>query len=208
MTIPVCYLIGDSISIDYGDQLSDALQGKVDYRRKDGVAEAKLNLDDPRGANGGDSSMVLRYLQAWAEETEPPKHELLLVNCGLHDIKVHKETGEIVISQEAYRANLQAIVNLSPKLANQFAWIRTTPVDDERHAQRTRFGFHRYERDVQTYNAIADEVMQAAGVPIIDLHSFTLACPGELFRDGVHFAKPVIREQALWLAGWVLGRLS
>jgi hypothetical protein len=33
------------------------------YARKEGETEALLNLDQPQGANGGNSSMVLAYSQ-------------------------------------------------------------------------------------------------------------------------------------------------
>ena len=83
--------------------------------------------------------------------------------------------------------------------------MRTTPVDDERHAQRTSFGFHRYQADVDRYNAVADEVMTQAGVKVIDLAGFTAACllpEGEaLFSDGVHFSPTVQAAQGAWLAG-------
>lgn len=204
---PSCYLIGDSISIQYGPHLAAALLDRCRYHRKAGEDEARLDLDQPRGANGGDSGMVRAFLAARAADPDTPRHDLLLVNCGLHDIKIAKDSGAIAVDAASYRENLEAIVALAPRLADRLVWIRTTPVDDERHAGRTGFGFHRYQRDVATYNGIADAVMQAAGVTILDLHGFTLSCGEELFSDGVHFTAAVQQRQGAWLAGWILGLL-
>ena len=60
------YVIGDSISIQYGPHLQAYLKGTMGYARKEGEEKALLNLDCPQGANGGDSSMVLSFLKARA----------------------------------------------------------------------------------------------------------------------------------------------
>jgi hypothetical protein len=36
----------------------------VGYARKEGEEEVRLNLDNPSGANGGDSSMVFHFYKA------------------------------------------------------------------------------------------------------------------------------------------------
>jgi hypothetical protein len=58
------YVLGDSISMQYGPSLEAYLEGVISYSRKEGEEEALLNLDNPRGANGGDSGMVLTFLKA------------------------------------------------------------------------------------------------------------------------------------------------
>ena len=58
------YIIGDSISIHYGPYLQTYLDGVMEYSRKEGEEEALLNLDNPQGANGGDSAMVLSFLES------------------------------------------------------------------------------------------------------------------------------------------------
>ena len=131
--------------------------------------EAKLNLDDPQGANVGTSTMARRFLTALSEQPDPQtgtqtgnkQADLFLLNCGLHDVKVNKESGAITSSPEVYRSNLEAITELMPRLADAWAWIRTTPVDDDKHAAR-KTSFTRYQRDVDAYNRIADDVMNAA----------------------------------------------
>jgi len=204
---PGIYVIGDSISIQYGPYLERALGDAVAYRRKEGEDEAVLNLDTPRGANGGDSGMVRGFLRGLADHGGF-RTDLMLVNCGLHDIKTDPATGSIAVEPDAYRENLYAIVDLAGSLAEGMAWVRTTAVEDDLHARRDA-GFGRVDADVDRYNAIADTVMAGRGVPVIDLHGFSrrLGLGGAVSRDGVHFHGPVQRQQAAFLAGWVLARL-
>jgi lysophospholipase L1-like esterase len=81
------YVLGDSISIQYGLYLQKYLEGVMEYNRKQGDEEALLNLDKPQGANGGDSGMVLSFLRARAASGGIDA-DLLLLNCGLHDRQV------------------------------------------------------------------------------------------------------------------------
>ena len=52
------FVVGDSISIQYGPFLEQMLSGRIAYARKGSedatMAEALRNLDIPVGANGGD----------------------------------------------------------------------------------------------------------------------------------------------------------
>ena len=200
------YIIGDSISIQYGPYLQQYLNGFMDYARKDGEAEALLNLDRPQGANGGDSSMVLDFLQA-AAATRSIRADILLLNCGLHDIKTDPVRGTKQVSLDAYTRNLQAMVPIVQQtLGIKLAWIRTTPCDEKVHNASAQMAFHRYAADCLAYNAAADAVMAAAGVPMIDLHTFTLNLAPDLYCDHVHFTDPVRRLQAAFIAGWLTTR--
>jgi lysophospholipase L1-like esterase len=196
------YVVGDSISIQYGPHLRDLLQGAMTYSRKEGEEEARLNLDNPQGANGGDSSRVLSFLRARAAAGGIPA-DILLLNCGLHDIKTDPATGRKQVPLADYERNLRAILELRPRLVPAMAWIRTTPADERVHNARPNMTFHRFAADVDAYNAAADAVMAAAGVPVIDLFSFTRNLGPDLFCDHVHFTEPVRRLQATFLAGWL-----
>ena len=201
------FVIGDSITLDYGPHLEAALEGVASVSRKEGRGEAYKNLDLPRGANGGHSGMVREYL-GYLNAGGVFHTDVMLINCGLHDIKSNLETGELQVSTEAYRENLVAIMDLAPDLARKVAWVRTTPIDDERHAKR-RCGFGRVQRDVDRYNQIADEVMKEKGIQIIPFDEATheMGTRMDLYRDGVHFLKPVHKEQGEYLAGEVRGLL-
>ena len=191
------FVLGDSISIHYGPYLKQMLDGQFAYDRKRGD-EALANLDRPAGANGGDSRQVLAFLDE--QRAQAAHHDVLLLNCGLHDLRTDPQTGEKQVPLEEYEQNLQRILTLAEDLASLAVWVRTTPVDDERH-NRLRSTFWRYNRDVVTYNNVADGVMQGSGVPTIDLYTFTRTLGDGVYCDHVHFAEEMRALQAAFIAG-------
>lgn len=200
------YLIGDSISIQYGPYLEQYLRGSFDYERKSGEATALLDLDQAQGANGGDSGHVLAFLRAAAKQ-QAIRAELLLFNCGLHDIKRDPASGRIQVSATDYGHNLQAIVAVIRSMNCRPVWIRTTPCDEKVHNTPGKT-FHRFRADVEERNAIADRLMGQLGVPAIDLHGFTLNLGTDLYRDHVHFHEHIREKQAAFIAGWLDARHS
>jgi lysophospholipase L1-like esterase len=201
MSLPKVYVVGDSISMHYGPYLERDLRGVFEYARKEGEEEALLNLDRPQGANGGDSSMVLEFLEARLR-SGGLGCDLLLVNCGLHDIKTDPRTGAKQVPLAAYRANLERIVSLVRGAGLAMAWVRTTPCDEAVHNARNT-QFHRFAADGIAYNAVADEVMAAAGIPSIDLYTFTANLGPDLYLDHVHFHDHIRQQQAAYIAGWL-----
>lgn len=202
MSKPRLYVIGDSISMQYGPYLEQYLAGRFTYARKTAEAEARLNLPAPQGDNGGDSSAVLAFL-AGLVATGALAADLLLVNCGLHDIKTDPASGRKQVGIDDYRRNLEGIVAQARNAAVPLVWVRTTPCDEAVHNTRPGMTFHRFAADCAAYNAVADEVMAAAGVPTIDLHSFTASLGGEVYCDHVHFHEAVREKQGAYIAGWV-----
>jgi hypothetical protein len=205
MSLPHLFVLGDSISMQYGPHLQVMLEGVMTYARKTGENEGEgyADLDMPEGANGGDSQRVLQYLRFKAEH-EDFHPDVLLVNCGLHDIKTDPETSAVQVELDAYRGNLAEIVKIGRQTAGTLVWVRTTPVDDEQHNTRAK-AFKRFAKDLLAYNAVADEIMTSAGVASIDLFAFTngLGPPAEVFCDHVHYPEPVQRLQAAFIAGYL-----
>lgn len=196
------YVVGDSISIQYGPYLQAYLDGVMGYGRKEGEEEALLNLDNPQGANGGDSSMVLRFLASKAQAGGVDA-DLLLVNCGLHDLKRDPASGAYQVPIDAYRENLEAIVQTARAMPCTLVWIRTTPCDEAVH-NHADMAFHRFAADCAAYNGVADQVMAAAGVPTIDLYTFTRNLGEDLYCDHVHFHDHIREKQAAFIAGWLM----
>jgi len=199
------FIIGDSISIHYGPYLKAYLKNRFTYSRKTGK-DGLIDLDDPKGANGGDSFMVLQYLLD-EERTNRPhlkNPDFLFINCGLHDIKTDPAAGKNQVPLKQYQKNLRGIVNAAARVSVQTVWIRTTPVDDGIHQSKGR-PFHRFNRDVIRYNQAADEIMKAKGIPAIDLYTFTVNIEENLYCDHVHFREPVRKKQAAYIAGWIGG---
>ncbi len=199
------YIVGDSISIQYGPYLESYLEGTMDYSRKGVEEEALLNLENPQGANGGDSSMVLSFLRAKAESGGIDA-DLLLVNCGLHDIKTNPETGERQVSMDEYSENLRAIMHTAKRMKPTLIWIRTTPCDEAVHNQPSlNMNMHRFSADCDAYNRAADLIMNEAHIPSLDLHTFTKNLGSDLYCDHAHFHEHIREKQAAFIAGWLMG---
>ncbi len=194
MSLPTLHVVGDSISIHYGPYLQAMLTDVMTYSRK---TAPDGNLDDSGAANGGDSSLVLDYLRMLQPDRP---FALLLINCGLHDIKRDVATHAPQVSPDRYQANLREILTQAQRLAARTIWVRTTPVIDERH-NRLNTTFQRFAADVEVYNAAADRIMHERDVATIDLFTFTRNLGQEVYVDHVHFTDQVRAQQAAFIAG-------
>jgi len=192
------FLIGDSISIEYGPYLKEYTSDFADMERKENDGLARSNLDVPMGANGGDSRMVLDYLSYKLQEPDFSP-DYVLLNCGLHDIKRNPQTYEIQISDLTYCHNLVEIIDLLKKKHIQPIWIRTTWVVDSIHNAKSK-AFYRYNADVCYYNKMADSICLKHKIPIIDLYTFTVNQGVEKMRDHVHYISEAQKEQAEFIA--------
>lgn len=190
------FVLGDSISMHYGPFLAEYMKDVFEYDRKGKNQECK-DLNIASQVNGGDSSNCLEYLQLLPNL----EYDVLLLNCGLHDIKTH-ETG-IQITAEEYEKNLKEIVELVRSRGKKIVWVASTPLDDETHNRECTI-FFRYNKDIVAYNAVADRVMKELGVPVIDLYSFTMSLDEPLYEDHVHFFEPVRKLHGAFIAGQVL----
>lgn len=221
---PRLFLLGDSISIDYGPYLERMLAGRFYCDRKGSELLTDGEPDQPSerqdilqrlaaldkglpALNGGDSSSVLAYLQNMIVQATP-NWSFLLLNCGLHDIRVDPQTRDHQVEKEDYASNLEEVIRLASSLGRRVIWVRTTPVADDRH-QRLNPEFQRFNADVIAYNDIADAKMKSVGIPSIDLYNFTLGlCEiperlEDLIIDHVHFKQEISQLQAAYIAGWL-----
>ncbi len=201
MNLPKLFVVGDSISVGYSPHLEKFTKGVFQfYGRKTGMEEALKDLDIPLGSNVGDSSMVLNYLQTMLDKSDW-RPEILLLNCGLHDIKTVE--GSVQIPIEGYRENLRSIIKLLADKGIKVLWVRSTPVEDEQHNSHPKF--KRYSSDLEKYNKAADEIMNETGIKMIDLHSFTsnLGKGKDIYRDHVHYYPEIEALQASYIAGFL-----
>lgn len=194
-TYPKVFVIGDSISMHYGPYLEKSLSGFFKYDRKRGTDK---NLDEPNGANGGDSNMVLAYLKE-LENSDDFKTDYLLINCGLHDIKRSGKNSDCQVIAFQYLKNIEEIITLSRKLKIQLIWINSTPVVDTIH--NAKMGFKRYNNDIIKYNNAAADLMKKEKIPIIDLYTFTKKFIPEGYIDHVHYNLEVRQQQADFITG-------
>ena len=192
------FIIGDSISMHYHDDIKHFLSGYATCTRKgEGKDAGDLNYESK--VNGGDSSCVLAYLEYRTDIDA----DVFLINCGLHDIKYYEEVGHLQVEQEDYRNNLKAIASNIKSRGKQMIWVMSTTVDDEIHSSRCDV-FSRKSKDIIAYNRIAAEVMMEEQIPVIDLHDFTEKLGEGVFCDHVHFHPEVRKLHAAFLAGQII----
>ena len=116
---------------------------------KDLVANPELD-----GCNGGDSRHNLQYLRHLAESTAPlgpgdeqllsptttpsrltgVKADVIVLNCGLWDVKTDPQTGERAVALREYERNVREMVRVARQsLGERVVWVSTTPLDDHKH---------------------------------------------------------------------------
>jgi lysophospholipase L1-like esterase len=188
------FVVGDSISMHYGPYLEESLDWFMEYDRK---GKKEKDLDNPSGANGGDSQMVLSYLNELKANMNF-EADYLVVNCGLHDIKKNTKSKNNKIPLKQYSNNLEQIILASKELGANLVWINSTPVVDSIH--NSKVGFLRYNDDVVKYNNRADSIMTKNNIPIIDLYSFTQSYIPAGYMDHVHYKEEIRQKQAAFIA--------
>ncbi len=196
--LPTVFWVGDSIALHYQPYLLASLESIAQIEFRQGYQEAIKNLDHPRGANCGDSSMVFSFLQTLLKEPAFDA-EWIVFNCGLHDIKTDLVSGIHQVGISDYEKNLRAILGLIRQHKRKAAWITTTPVDDRRHRKYCH-EILRFQRDVEVYNALAAQVMESQEIPCIDLHRFTSELEGDIYCDHVHYIERVRELQAAFVS--------
>lgn len=196
------YVIGDSISLHYGEFFIDAIADDFVYMPREGVQEALENINMAVGGNGGDSSRVLDLVKKQEEEGSLNNYDIILLNCGLHDIKRHPPKGDLQIEPDAYEKNLCKIVETVKNNGVFPVFLTTTPVNDEIHHSylEINHGIERFNADVIEYNEIAVRIMGKYNVPIINLYDFTLQLGDEAYDDHVHYTMEVRKLQAEFIA--------
>lgn len=193
-------VIGDSISLGYGPELKNMLANDFDYNTKE-TGSGYGNLDIPTGPNSGDSRMVLEYFRHLCKNKKFHT-DLLVLNCGLHDIKTVPQSNTKTISKTLYKNDLDSIFTIIKKMKIRLIWVNTTPVNDSIHNSK-RVGFYRYNKDVVEYNHIADSICSRRNIPVIDLYNFSTKFPVSAIADHVHFKPEFAKLQAAFIAGFI-----
>lgn len=200
-------VLGDSISIHYGPYLAEYMKAHADCYTKEGREEALKDLDVAMASNCGDSGRMLQILQE-RSESNALDFDLFVFNCGLHDLKHNFPDYSFQIPPEQYACNMKAIFELTKRHDLPTIFITTTPLEDNRHNQRTAPDFKRYNADVEMYNDIAVKIAKQYAATIIDLNSFVKSLDGEVFIDHVHYLEDVRKLQAAYITGSLLAILK
>lgn len=156
--LPRVLIIGDSISYGYTPFVKELLTNKVVIVHAPG--------------NNAATVVGLKRLDKWLGQE---KWDVIHFNWGLHDMKyidpataetdmgklIPAEKGKQWVPVEQYEPNLKALVQRLKQTGAKLVWCSTTPVP----AGATG----RIPGDEVKYNAAAQRVMQAEGVPVDDL---------------------------------------
>ncbi len=198
---------GDSIAFGYKDALAQYVSHEYAFFTKEGMEEAEKNLNIPVGTNCGDSRMMLRHIRAEIERGRF-QYDVVVFNCGKHDIKVDIETGQRQISADEYRENMREITALIKKHSKKVFYVNCTKVYDNVHNSpeniEVNLGIVRYDKDMRLCNEQAAEIMKEAGIPVIDLYTLSEKWGEKALKDHVHYHPAYAELQAAYIAGAVL----
>lgn len=165
--LPRVLLLGDSISMGYGDKVARLLEGKAVVTRP--------------ATNCGDTTNALRHLEEWLDEPMSlPFWDVIHWNFGLHDLCYRhpestayghrdKQRGTVSVPLERYELNLDII-------ASRLRMIRDDTMAKPIMATTTIVPSGEVGRiagDEVTYNAVAKKIMAKHGIPVNDLHALT-----------------------------------
>lgn len=156
--LPRALIIGDSISLGYTPYVQDMLRGRVEVVHNPGNAQH--------------TGTGLEKLDDWLG-SEP--WDLIHFNWGLWDLCYRhpeattygnrdKINGHQTFSISEYRSNLEGLVQKLKHTGARLIWASTTPVPPG-EAGRVR-------GDAVRYNAAAEDIMDAYGIPINDLYAY------------------------------------
>ena len=173
--LPKVFLIGDSISIGYTQDVIYSLQDRAFVNR------AKSNC--------GDTNRGLSALDTWLGDT---KWDLIHFNWGLHDLCYRnpdvksvgnrdKVNGTQSVPPVLYEKNLEELVQRLKKTGAKLIWASTTKVPKGESG--------RFAGDEIKYNQIAAQIMKKHGVQINDLHKLSSSLKPAFFRKpgDVHY---------------------
>lgn len=186
--LPVMYITGDSISLGYWPYLEASLHDEVNvyYQR-----ELAKDIPDVKLRNNGHAHLAYEVLlAAYMHDNFEPDY--WMVNFGLHMINSHQN------NLPAYDKWIDNFIAYA-KLKNvDLIFVNTTPYRQSFRPKRNLI--------IVKFNELMEMNAKRHGVPVIDLHDFTLSAVKErgdkkvFHSDGVHFTEGFRKQQAEHIA--------
>lgn len=183
------FLLGDSIRMGH--------DGSGGYERcLRALWEGKCRIYAP-AENCQFAQYALRHLPGWAAACPAADMDLVIWNCGLWDVL--RMYGEAPLTPpETYALMLRRLVRLIgllfPRAGQLF--LTSTPTVEARYTGPCT----RRNADICQYNRLAQSVMEAADVPVLDLYAAAEDFPPEWRADHVHYTGAGDRALALRIA--------
>ncbi|MDP6778185.1 MAG: GDSL-type esterase/lipase family protein [Candidatus Latescibacteria bacterium] len=162
---PRLLLLGDSIRMSYQPHVARLLDGKAEVL---GPAD-----------NCQYSLYTLSSLDRWIGALGQP--DIVHWNNGIHDSGHNPNRSPVQIPIDMYRANLEFILDRLAAIANRIIWATITPVHPNRPFRETEWSW--LNEEIDQYNAVARELMEARSVPIDDLHTLVRNNLDEFLSD-------------------------
>jgi lysophospholipase L1-like esterase len=158
-TPPRVLLLGDSIRMQYQPNVKATLEST-------GEAEVVGPAENCQFAE-----FTLENIDRWIEELGTP--DIVHWNNGLHDVGHNPSRDPVQFPVDRYTANLEGILAKLRATGASVIWATLTPIDPDRPFQTDTWGWK--VDDIATFNTAALGVMNAAGVPVNDLHKVVLS---------------------------------
>lgn len=172
------FLLGDSIRIG-----NHGAPGYEAYLRR--LWEGKYQVWSP-AENCQFAQYALRHLSSWAEACPAEEIDLVIWNCGLWDVLRMYGDGPLT-PPETYEQMLRRLVRrirlLFPRAGQLF--LTSTPTVEQRYSGPSV----RRNEDIRQYNDLAAGVMDASGVPVLDLYAAAETFPMAWRADHVHYTE-------------------
>lgn len=163
-------LLGDSIREGYDKYVKLAF---------DGVAQVYYPKENCRF-----TTYIIRNLLDWKKNLEWGDDVALVHwNVGLWD-DIRMEDGEFLVDLADYKRNIDRICKMliSAFPQSKFIFATSTPVQEELFGAKKR-----YNKDTETYNAAACEIVKGYGMEINDLYSLMSKLPVSYHSDLTHY---------------------
>jgi hypothetical protein len=170
--------LGDSILLQANPDLFQCLA-------RQGVTYSGTNhgLDlAPLDQNVGPSTMLLTYMKAI--ESQNVYADVLIMACGLHDIKHVDGEDMPMVSIEVFRKNLDRVFVRVRTIAREGIWVLMPPVFDHHHNRR--LDHKRYDRERIAYNHAVIDAARRHDILVIDSKDVLGAFDERCLIDHVH----------------------
>ncbi len=169
--LPKVLLLGDSIRKSYEPHVRRLLAERAEVVGPD--------------ENGQYSLYTLHGLDRWIRELGRP--DVVHWNNGIHDVGHNPERDPVQFPPDVYRSNLAAILDVLQKWTPRIIWAATTPVHPARPFREDQWSWR--NREIEEYNQIASNLMQAHGIAVNDLYRLVLDSVDEyLGEDQLHLS--------------------
>lgn len=183
-------IFGDSITWGAVDSKGGWAQRIKDYVNIQTLAGKNHNNNVyPLGISGENSGELIKRLEAEASiRLDEDNKTALIIAIGINDSQIELLTHTNKISVEDFRKNLNQIVEIGKKFAQQVIFVGLTPVDEGKVKPMPWKLTHGYANEqIEKYNNVLKEVAEEQSVTFLEVYAkFQEVESKALLFDGLH----------------------